>query len=582
MPPHSTPSVEEYLIAYSYIRFSHPEQSKGDSLRRQIEAAAEWCEHNKIHLDTSLTLHDLGSSAYTGSHRQNPDRHALAMFLKLVEQGKVSKGSYLVIENLDRLSREEEVPACHLLTSILMAGIRVVQLKPSELVLTEKSPGWDIMRAVMELSRGHGESAIKSERVGKAWREKKRRAREEGKLITHRLPAWIELRDGKRCLVPERARIVKRIFELTVAGYGLAFIVSKFTREGVAAFGIPKINEGRKRPQYSGKWNRPYIANILKDRRALGELQPYHRDGSPDGPPIKDYFPAVVSEDVWHAARAAAEQRRCKRGRASTHINVFSGLLKEARGGESYFVVQRGSSPSLVNNDAWEGRARLYSFPLLVFEDAILGWLREVNPREILEGVNGHDEVMVLEGELGEVEAAIASIEADLDAHGESPRQYARLRAKEARLAELNELLKPARQRAANPLSVAWGETQSLLKTYRAAQKRDPEDAGLRLRGALRRIIESISLLVVVRGATRLAAVQMWFTGGHHRDYLIEHKAATRGVAGSRQPQRWRVSLSDVADVDDLDLRRREDAEALAIVLERLNLAELESEERRF
>lgn len=159
MPCHSTPSAEEYFIAYSYIRFSHPEQSKGDSLRRQIEAVAEWCEHNKIHLDTSLTLHDLGSSAYTGSHRQNPDRHALAMFLKLVEQGKVPKGAYLVIENLDRLSREEEVPACHLLTSILMAGIRVVQLKPSELVLTDKSPGWDIMRAVTELSRGHGESA---------------------------------------------------------------------------------------------------------------------------------------------------------------------------------------------------------------------------------------------------------------------------------------------------------------------------------------------------------------------------------------------------------------------------------------
>src|SRR5262249_30757599 len=154
----------------------------------------EWCERNHVRLDTSLTLHDLGKSAYTGAHRQNPDRHALAAFLKLVEQAKVPKGAYLIIENLDRLSRGEEVPACHLLTSILMTGVRVVQLKPTELLLTEKSPGWDIMRAVMELSRGHGESAIKSERVGKAWREKKRRARERGETITHRLPAWVEER----------------------------------------------------------------------------------------------------------------------------------------------------------------------------------------------------------------------------------------------------------------------------------------------------------------------------------------------------------------------------------------------------
>ena len=27
MPRHSTPTVEEYVIAYSYIRFSHPDQA---------------------------------------------------------------------------------------------------------------------------------------------------------------------------------------------------------------------------------------------------------------------------------------------------------------------------------------------------------------------------------------------------------------------------------------------------------------------------------------------------------------------------------------------------------------------------
>lgn len=110
MPRHSTPSVEEYIIAYSYIRFSHPDQAKSDSLRRQIAAATEWCERNKAHLDTSLELHDKGASGFTGEHRNNPDRHALAMLLKLIEHRKVPKGSYLIIENLDRLSRERKFP----------------------------------------------------------------------------------------------------------------------------------------------------------------------------------------------------------------------------------------------------------------------------------------------------------------------------------------------------------------------------------------------------------------------------------------------------------------------------------------
>src|SRR5918911_1432649 len=100
--------MSTFPVAYSYIRFSTPEQRKGDSLRRQTEAAADWCRRNNVHLDTTTTLHDLGKSAYTGEHRKNPDRHALAAFLKLVEAGKVPRGSYLLIENLDRLSREDE------------------------------------------------------------------------------------------------------------------------------------------------------------------------------------------------------------------------------------------------------------------------------------------------------------------------------------------------------------------------------------------------------------------------------------------------------------------------------------------
>ena len=51
----------------------------------------------------------------------------------------VPRGSYLVVENLDRLSREDEVPATHLLTSILMQGVEVVQLLLAELILTGKS-----------------------------------------------------------------------------------------------------------------------------------------------------------------------------------------------------------------------------------------------------------------------------------------------------------------------------------------------------------------------------------------------------------------------------------------------------------
>jgi hypothetical protein len=74
-------------LAYSYLRFSHPDQAKGDSLRRQTELRDAWLARNHAALDASLTLEDKGVSAYSGEHRGNPDRHALAAFLSLVQKG---------------------------------------------------------------------------------------------------------------------------------------------------------------------------------------------------------------------------------------------------------------------------------------------------------------------------------------------------------------------------------------------------------------------------------------------------------------------------------------------------------------
>src|SRR5262245_38567206 len=292
--------------AYSYLRFSHPSQAGGDSVRRQEELRDAWLAKSGAVLDASLSLADRGVSAFTGKHRENPDRHALAAFLKLVESGRVPAGSFLLIENLDRLSREEEVPACHLLTGILMAGVKVVQLSPYEMLLTEKSNGWELMRAVMELSRGHGESKMKSERVGKAWRQKKQAAREgqdqpprkkDGRVtrsLTARLPAWVEDRGGVLVLVADRAAAVRRVFQLAAAGYGCTLTVRGLEAEKVPPFGG------------SGRWSRSYVALLLSDRRAVGEYQPRLRDRSADGPPIVGYYPGCVTEEEWQAARAAA------------------------------------------------------------------------------------------------------------------------------------------------------------------------------------------------------------------------------------------------------------------------------------
>src|SRR5262249_30127708 len=152
---------------------STPDQARGDSLRRQTERAEEWCRRNGARLDSATTLHDLGKSAYLGDHRKNPDRYALAAFLKMVEAGKIPRGSFLVVESLDRLTREHVRAAVTLFLSILEQGVSIVTTSPERVFRHDSEDMTDVIIAVVELSRGHGESARKSELVGAAWAEKR-------------------------------------------------------------------------------------------------------------------------------------------------------------------------------------------------------------------------------------------------------------------------------------------------------------------------------------------------------------------------------------------------------------------------
>jgi DNA invertase Pin-like site-specific DNA recombinase len=553
-------------IAYSYLRLSNREQARGDSVRRQHELRDAWLSHNpRVNLDASLTLEDKGVSGFRGKHRENPDRHALAAFLKLVQSGRVPRGSYLIVESLDRLSREDIIPALSLLLSLIESGVRVVQLLPVETVYDAQSNPMHLMMAIMELSRGHSESLVKSERVGAAWARKKLEARESGKVLTRELPAWVRLRGDKLELVPERAQAVKRMYGLATAGYGPAGVAKKLIAEGVPAFGK------------SGRWSRSYIRRILGDKRAAGEYQPRMRGSRrADGPPAPNYYPAVVTLDEWNAAQAGrAGRRRQASGRTTKFIDLFAGLVKNARDGDAYYVqtrVERGQRYRVLRNlNSSEGRGPTCSFSVVTFERAVLSCLKEIDLHEILNGDQGPDESQVLAGELAHVEATMAKLEAEL-ASGDIAALARELRRQEARHKDLAERFAAARQKALHPLSASWGEAQSLLAVLEDAA--DPVDARVRLRSAIKRIVDSIWILVVPRGYDRLCAAQVWFTGGkRHRDYLILHRPPRSNDRARQEGGWWARSLTSAdPGVANLDLRKRADAVALETVLREMDL----------
>jgi DNA invertase Pin-like site-specific DNA recombinase len=590
-------------VAFSYIRFSDPKQRDGNSVRRQTEARERWlADHPGVPLDTSLKLTDRGKS---GFRRKNWDSYALARFVEHVKGGLVRPGDYLLVENLDRLSREEAGEAVELFLSIVNRGVIIVQLLPNVLEFQKPVNTMSLMFAIVELSRGHSESAVKSERTAANWELARRRLRDglplrrkdgrEAAAVNGQLPAWVEEVGGKLVAVPGRAAAVRRIYQLAAAGYGHVRIVKALKAErredgkpAWPAFGGREAyedGEGETRwraapgkPYGSGQWTKAYVALLLKDRRVLGEWQPRKDDGSPDGPPVKGHFPQVVTPEEWEAARAGALRRAAANGKktnnSSKHVDVFAGLVRDARDGGGMFCVTRTAAGRhtrvYVPTSGREGRLPSVSFPYATLERGLLARLAEVPASEALGPDGAPAEADAAAAALAGVEAELAEASAYMEANGFSLTIARRVTGLEKRQAELGQALAEAQAKAARPAEAAWDDFRSLAAAIDDAD--DPDDARLRVRTALRRTVEDILLLVVPRGHTRLAAVQVYFAGGRHRDYLLLHQHGTTGAAGARPARSWAKTRGPGEVPGGGDLRDPEQARQLAEQLSGMDL----------
>ena len=332
-------------LAFSYVRFSSPEQALGQSARRQVEGARIWATNRGLRLDE--TMRDEGVSAFRGRHRT--ESAALGRFLKRVEAGEVPRGSYLIVESLDRLSREEVLEALPLFLSLINAGMTVVTLTDgreySRASLREDQ--FQLMMSLIVMSRAHEESALKSKRVGDAWAKKKERAREQKQAMTARAPAWIRLvggpRTGRYELIPERARLVRRIIRWTIDGLGRRTIQKR-------------LNEAKVEPWGSGKskgrfWHDSYIQKIVRSPATYGTYRPAERRGLSDLPPLQPiagYFPAVITEKKYWAAQAASHARGSGKGTPGRRRNLLSGIVRcEACGSNMVFIQKEKGSGKL-------------------------------------------------------------------------------------------------------------------------------------------------------------------------------------------------------------------------------------------
>jgi hypothetical protein len=167
---------------------------------------------------------------------------------------------------------------------------------------------------------------------------------EGGKRISA-CPGWLGLSEDRHRFVylEDRAAVVKEIFELSIGGFG--------------SYAIAKHLNDRSLPAFppSSKWDHTTIDSMLRNRATVGEHQPKsyagkNKKGTPIGDPIPNYYPPVVTEQVFQSAQAARrENLSARRGRKGEAIsNLFSGLTQCEYCGREIKFNSNGHRKSLI------------------------------------------------------------------------------------------------------------------------------------------------------------------------------------------------------------------------------------------
>jgi DNA invertase Pin-like site-specific DNA recombinase len=279
-------------------------------------------------LDESLTLRDLGVSAFNGKNL-TPES-ALGGFLEAVKSGRVPRGSYLAIERLDRLSRANIDTALSVFTGILRAGIKIVTVANGNVYdSTSLNKVTDLIIVLLEFATANQESEKKSHRLKEKWEQRRQRMHEE--KMTAWCPAWLELNEDRRTfrLIRPFAATIRSIFHDFVNGTGIAEITRKLNKNRVP---LVVRETKRNRGKTGQKWKMANVRKLLTNKALIGHFQPGRKVNGkriPFGPVETTYYDPVISEELFFKAQARIASVPSRRGQVShNHANLFTGVLR--------------------------------------------------------------------------------------------------------------------------------------------------------------------------------------------------------------------------------------------------------------
>jgi hypothetical protein len=305
------------IKAYSYLRFSTDRQRKGSSFARQKAAINRWLKINPQYELQEKRFEGEGESGYKAHHLKKGG--SLKLLLDAIESGEITKGSAIIVEQFNRLSRESIDKQEETLFKIWKHGVTFITVSDNG-VYPPNAIKDDIKRIkiISGMKISHRESEIKAMLSKGSYEdrfeitarilEKKSKNIEldedekEFKLKLPSMPFWLD-KLGK---LNGKEVVIKKIFKLYSEGYGQLKIRQKIKDK------FPNLPEAQRMNQTS-------VLRWIKSRKVLGEWE--YQDKS-----VKA-FDAAISEEVFFTVQAIYIQKKKTRVNPDRHWEI-RGLCK--------------------------------------------------------------------------------------------------------------------------------------------------------------------------------------------------------------------------------------------------------------
>ena len=325
--------------AILYARYSSVEQAKGLSIERQLSEGRRFIESKGWHLEQEIV--DKGRSAFSGDHRAEGSE--LGKFESDALKGQHT-GKVLVVENIDRLSRQGAKLTAQFMWSLNESGVSVATTHDDHLYApdTKGADLMDIFSIIIKAQLSHEESFKKSERGKFTWQSRHSKIRDGDKATTAiKPPAWIKANGGVYVLDEYRSTVLNEIYDLYINGIGIYKITQILNARQEPVWAVRK-RDGK------GGWHLPYVHRLLTKRAVLGEYITVQGETL-----AADYFPQAISAEKFNRVQAALALKPSTGGHAYKRMsNLLSGLIicGECEGNAAYENKGTNNIPYVKKN----------------------------------------------------------------------------------------------------------------------------------------------------------------------------------------------------------------------------------------